>query len=230
MTESLLPPNATALERDIEQATSRAVDAEIDTLWDADRIPEHLLPWLAWAVGVRQWSPEWSEVRKRKAVKSALGIRRYAGTKGAMNSVLEAHGIEHGSIKEWFDYGGQPGCFRLELNVDGIGLSARAYQQLFDGLNQAKRLSAHFDPAKVSMATRGKGHVGIGRHASGFITLTPHRSTHIETRGHFRTSTGQQASTSITLTPPIALRLQASGSFHHGIGQHSSGNTTLFPA
>lgn len=108
MTKTLLPPNTTALERDIEQVTDRPIDVELDTLWDADRIAGHLLPWLAWAVGVRQWSDEWSEARKRAEVKNALNIRRRAGTLGALRQVIGMHGIEGGDIAEWFDYQGQP--------------------------------------------------------------------------------------------------------------------------
>ena len=51
MTDSLLPINATQLERDLESSLERASDlpVPIKDVWNADQCPEHLLPWLAWS-------------------------------------------------------------------------------------------------------------------------------------------------------------------------------------
>ena len=49
---SLLPPNASALERKLEQATLRlgTLPVPLRELWNPDTCPAHLLPWLAWTV------------------------------------------------------------------------------------------------------------------------------------------------------------------------------------
>lgn len=201
MTSSLLPPSTTQLERDLELATDRALDAVLDALWDAQLCPLALLPWLAWALGVRQWSETWSEQRKRDEVAAALNIRRHAGTLGAMRSVIKAHAIEGAAISEWFDYGGQPGHFRLTLDLDGVGISDRAYRDLIAGLQRAKRLSAHFDPTQMRTATRG----------------------------HIRLGAGQQGSSSTTLIPYLPKLRSVLGQSHLGIGQQVSGKTTLLP-
>lgn len=230
MTKTLLPPNTTSLERDIEQVTDRPIDVELDTLWDADRIAEHLLPWLAWAVGVRQWSDEWSEARKRAEVKNALNIRRRAGTLGALRQVIGMHGIEGGDIDEWFDYQGQPGHFRLVLDLDGVGISKNGYEELIIGLTRAKRLSAHFDPTQISTTTRGHVQLGAGKHTSGNITLQPYRPSHLTTSGAATIGAGQHASTTITLTPYHPRQLAAPGPITIGTGQHASGQTTIYPS
>lgn len=201
MTSSLLPPSTTQLERDLEQATDRALDAVLDALWDAQRCPLALLPWLAWALGVRQWSDTWSEQRKRDEVAAAFNIRRHAGTLGAMRSVIKAHAIEGATISEWFEYGGQPGHFRLTLHLDSVGISDRAYRDLIAGLQRAKRLSAHFDPTQMRTATRG----------------------------HIRLGAGQQGSSSTTLIPYSPKFKSVLGQSHLGIGQQVSGKTTLLP-
>lgn len=229
MTSSLLPPSTTQLERYLEQTTDRALDAALDALWDAQRCPLALLPWLAWALGVRQWSDTWSEQRKRDEVAAALNIRRHAGTLGAMRSVIKAHAIEGAAISEWFDYGGQPGHFRLNLDLDGVGISARAYRDLIAGLQRAKRLSAHFDPTQIRIATRGHIRLGAGRHTSGSITLQPHRPRFLETHGRTSLGTGQHSSGAITLAPYHPSFLHATGLSHLGIGQHGSVHTTLYP-
>lgn len=198
---SLLPPSTTRLERDLEQATDRELDVALDALWDAERIPAHLLPWLAWALGVRQWSERWSERRKRAEVAAALRIRRHAGTLGALRRVIETQGVEGADIAEWFDYDGQPGHFRLVLDLDGIGIPEHGYTDLIGGLARAKRLSAHFDPTWIRTTTRGQIRLGSGRHASGTLTLQPYRPSRLVTRGHLRQGAGQHASGTLTLYP-----------------------------
>lgn len=99
---SLLPPNATALERRITQAAAdlERADAPLHTLWDAKRIPAHLLPWLAWAVGVDDWSRHWPESAKRAAIAEAIPIRRRRGTPWALRRALEVLGYTDVDILE----------------------------------------------------------------------------------------------------------------------------------
>jgi len=53
---NLLPPNATQAERALSQAiVARPLPVDITALWDADRCPAALLPWLAWALSVVEW-------------------------------------------------------------------------------------------------------------------------------------------------------------------------------
>ena len=63
----LLPPSATKQERALALATSRVSDVPlpIRTLWNPDTCPLELLPWLAWALSVDTWDPNWSESIKR---------------------------------------------------------------------------------------------------------------------------------------------------------------------
>ena len=45
--DSLLPPNATKLERDLEQVIANAIDidVQIQDLWDPEKCPFKLLPY-----------------------------------------------------------------------------------------------------------------------------------------------------------------------------------------
>jgi len=99
---SLLPPNTTQLEHRIEQVSSdlAKATAPLDTLWDAQRLPAHMLPWLGWATGVDHWSPEWSEQVKRDAIDEAIPIRRKRGTVWAVRRALEVLGFSDVEILE----------------------------------------------------------------------------------------------------------------------------------
>lgn len=112
---SLLPPNTTPLERRVEQSDAliERADAPLDTVWNAQAQPAHMLPWLAWAVGVDDWDSQWEEQQKRDAIDEAIPIRRKRGTVWAVRRALEVLGysdvelLEHtGQREKWLAAGG----------------------------------------------------------------------------------------------------------------------------
>lgn len=87
---TLLPPNATPLERALEAGVARIsdVDAPIDTLVDPARIAARWLPWLAWGLSVDAWDSAWPEMTKRQAVAESIALHRMKGTRAAVDLVL----------------------------------------------------------------------------------------------------------------------------------------------
>jgi phage tail P2-like protein len=101
MTQALLPPNTTRLERTLTQAaTAQPLPVPIDTLWDPARCPDTLLPWLAWTLRVEDWDPAWSEARKRAVVAEAISIHRMRGTVAAVRRVLRLAGFGEARVVE----------------------------------------------------------------------------------------------------------------------------------
>ena len=103
--QTLLPENATALERAVDTAFGAYVsDAPVvvPTLWDADKCPEHLLGYLAWAVGVEEWDTQWPEETKRNAIREAPMINARRGTMWAVQRVLRNAGVLS-TIREWYE-------------------------------------------------------------------------------------------------------------------------------
>ena len=112
---SLLPPNATPLERRIEQADAliERANAPLHTVWNGASAPENILPWLAWAVGVDAWDSQWTEQQKRNAIDAAIPISRKRGTVRAVRRALEVLGfsdvelLEHTAQRnQWIAAGG----------------------------------------------------------------------------------------------------------------------------
>jgi phage tail P2-like protein len=92
---SVLPPNATPFERNLESAGWRLGGdgpAGIRSLWNPQSIPAALLPWLAWALGVEAWDAAWDEEKKRAVVASALADHRVDGTLASVRRVTELYG------------------------------------------------------------------------------------------------------------------------------------------
>jgi P2-related tail formation protein len=97
---SLLPPSATPLERAYEGATDRLRAPRVDTLWDPWACPAHLLPWLAWAVRVSEWSDDWPEATKRQAIASGMEIARRRGSVWSVRAALRAAGYADAEVEE----------------------------------------------------------------------------------------------------------------------------------
>lgn len=89
MPDSLLPPNATPLERAIE-AGARAgdVDAPLSPLWNPATCPLDVLPWLAWGLSVDSWDADWTEGAKREAVATSIDLHRRKGTRLSVEALL----------------------------------------------------------------------------------------------------------------------------------------------
>lgn len=95
MPAALLPPSARPVERHLEQAAAHydeGRDVPIDALWDPARCPAALLPWLAWALGVRRWDAAWSPDVQRAVIASSIPLHRIEGTPGALRTHLDAIG------------------------------------------------------------------------------------------------------------------------------------------
>lgn len=91
---SLLPPNRTALERAIADATAVTLDpAPLRTIADSVRCPASLLPWLAWARSVEGFDAASTESQQRELIRQSIAIRRKKGTIAAVREVFRAVGF-----------------------------------------------------------------------------------------------------------------------------------------
>jgi len=160
----LLPPNAGPLERALEAATARlgAVPSPIEPLWDPDRCPVVLLPYLAWALSIDVWDPDWPEDVKRARVRRAIEIQRAKGTVRSVRDVVAAFG---GSIalREWWETTprGDPHTFALTLSLSGAAGSApsAAYvDQVIADISRTKPVRSHFT---FTLSVDSTGAVGL---------------------------------------------------------------------
>jgi phage tail P2-like protein len=102
MSETLLPPNATAQEVATDLATARIADVPVplDTLWNPLTCPEAVLPWLAWALSIDEWDAGWPEDRRRETIAQALFVHRRKGTLAAVRTALITAGYGTATITE----------------------------------------------------------------------------------------------------------------------------------
>lgn len=169
MTDHLLPPNASAEQIARALAFARISDVPVErigTLWNPATCPLSHLPWLAWALSVDHWSPDWSEARQRAVVAAAFDFHAFKGTRHAVEQALALIGVE-AEITEWWQTVPElpAGTFQLAARVPAAGgpLLADDIRDAVTLIGRAKRHSQHLSFWLFAEAGRDLGlAAGIG--------------------------------------------------------------------
>ena len=151
LTKTLLPPNASALDRAAEVVIDRhlsAIPQPHRSQWNPDTCPMETLPWLAWQMGVEAWRSEWPENIKRAIVRNAIQVQRQRGTIKSVRDTVERFGGAI-SIREWWQTAprGTPHTFELVLTMSGPGgeqASAAFVDDVIAEVSRVKPARSHF--------------------------------------------------------------------------------------
>ncbi|HBR9584983.1 TPA: phage tail protein I [Klebsiella pneumoniae] len=152
----MLPPGASALERRLAQACSGISDLNVPLrdLWNPWKCPAKFLPYLAWAFSVDRWEETWTETAKRQAVSDAFWIHQRKGTVAAVKRVIEGLGYSM-TLEEWWKVADPAGTFRLEIDLNEIGITEPMIYELERIIGDAKPVSRHLAQMTLTAGTRG---------------------------------------------------------------------------
>lgn len=151
--KTLLPPNATDLERKLTEVGKDAFNLpSIRIIKDIDNVPLQFLPFIAWQKSVDYWDETWQEALKRKIIKESRELHRLKGTPAAIKKALEPFGYEV-TLIEWFKAEPNliPGTFNLELNVIGKSLNAETYSEINRLVSESKAASRNLANLTVTI-------------------------------------------------------------------------------
>lgn len=146
----ILPPNLQKSSK--VSAAAQALDGELKAVTMAiaeclilprlDELPESVLDLLAW-----QWHVDFYEpvglniIKKRELIRQSIAWHRHKGTPWAVEQVVTA-AVADATIHEWFEYGGEPGMFRIET---GGFKSENTFKDLIQAIHVAKNTRSHLD-------------------------------------------------------------------------------------
>ncbi|EOG3619350.1 phage tail protein I [Pseudomonas putida] len=142
---SLLPHNATLLERSLERAGELGVDPEIIRgVADSARCPPNFLPWLGWALKVEGWEAAYTDDQRRELIREAIPVHKTKGTVGAIRRVLRAVRV-NAEFKEWHQI---PNAAPYTFQVTAWANENRAGEGSIISKELGERLRALVDAAK----------------------------------------------------------------------------------
>ena len=139
-------PTAIARTQTTAEVLSKRVE-EIDRLRiysRIDELEEPLLSILAHDFKVDWWDSDYTLEEKRKTLKVSWIVHKRLGTKYAVETAMSAI-YPHTKVKEWFEYGGNPYCFRLEINATGSNGDLDKQRRVLQRLSYYKNLRSHLD-------------------------------------------------------------------------------------
>ncbi|KAA5603241.1 phage tail protein I [Roseospira marina] len=203
MCDRLLPPNATALERALEDTTARldAVPAEvIRSLWDPWACPEPLLPWLAWACSVDEWDDAWPEATRRRVIADSYSVHAVKGTVGAVKRALASLGYDT-RLVEWpeDDPPADPYTFRVEVDVMGHAVTNRTYAEIERTARAAKNVRSHLTGIRAVGRVDAALRLGAACHGGDVVTVGPWTPPEVRVSGPLRLAVLSTAVETITV-------------------------------
>lgn len=130
------------------------------TTWDKiDELSESELDALAWELNIMWYDKTASIEAKRELVLNSDKVYRRLGTKWAVENVIQTY-FGDGYIKEWFEYNGTPGYFRVYST--NPTLNNERLTEFMNILNKVKRHSSKLDGIYITLTGEMKIAAGVG--------------------------------------------------------------------
>lgn len=154
--QSLLPPNASQLLKDLETVFGDSIDLPTLNRYVAnpDLAPAHILPWLAWAVSVDDWSDNWPEEVRRNVIKASIEVHKKKGTIGALKKALQAFNYTNVKVEEWFEYGAAPYFFRVFFDVVEPGFDVNILPEVLKVIQNTKNARSHLESLRTYLSAQ----------------------------------------------------------------------------
>ncbi|HIH4070114.1 TPA: phage tail protein I [Klebsiella variicola] len=158
-------------------------------LWNPWRCPVKFLPYLAWAFSVDRWEETWSETEKRQAVSDAFWIHQRKGTVAAVRRVIETLGYSM-TLQEWWEVADPAGTFRLEIELNDIGITETMIKELERIIGDTKPVSRHMTQITLATGSQGVAWAGAVTVDGESVTVypqeyTPDDSIYYDGEAHF---------------------------------------------
>lgn len=174
MNNSLMATGSSVLEQRAAEACAVISDLSVPLrdLWNPWKCPVKFLPYLAWAFSVDRWEETWSEVEKRQEISDAFWIHQRKGTISAIRFVIEKMGYSI-SIDEWWQVADPAGTFRLEVDINDIGLTPSMLSDLNRLIDETKPVSRHLAQMNIAAKVNGDIHSGTALCCGEIISIYP---------------------------------------------------------
>ena len=108
------------------------------------------------------YSTDLSDEQKRAIIAAADEYNSKVGTTGSIQKLLEA-AFGNGVITEWFDYGGDPYYFKINVNNKYPGALTRdGYKTFFKNIEKVKPARAKLEDLHITHNTEGNQYAAAG--------------------------------------------------------------------
>jgi len=129
-------------------------------VWDGiDHLTEEECDELAWELSIDWYDSTYPPEVKTSLIKNYIYAKRKNGTKAALLSVLRSI-FKDAQIEEWFEYGGPPYAFRLEVQIPENGVTAAQQRRTLENIKYYKNMRSWLETLNYTYESHGKLKVG----------------------------------------------------------------------
>lgn len=171
----LLPPSASPESRQRAEVMARLSEIPVPVrhMWNPQAVPAPFLPYLAWAMSVDYWNPDWDEATKRRVIAASWDTHAYKGTIHAIEEAVATLGFSI-ELEEWFqNERRRRGTFGVHVQVvpGSPTLTTATQRDIEEAIIRAKRASQHHD-MWADVELRADTGVACGGLLSGILNRT----------------------------------------------------------
>jgi len=117
-----------------------------------EKLDEALLDILAHDFKVDWWDSDYTLEEKRRTLQSSWQVHKTLGTKAAVETAIRAI-YPATQVNEWFEYGGEPYHFKLNINITHDDVDVGKQRRVMDRLEYYKNLRSHLDGVEYFMVS-----------------------------------------------------------------------------
>ncbi|WP_199225979.1 phage tail protein I [Chromobacterium sp. Panama] len=219
----------------LAQLTTRLGDADLSTLlvYLVDQVDAGWLPALAeqfHVAGDEGWRLSQGERQRRELIKQSIHLHRSKGTRWSLQQVLATLALS-GQISEWFEYGGKPYHFKIQIDLAARGIDAATLAALEAMINEYKNARSVLERLALVLSNRSAVPVlALATQAGELATVLPFQPVSLEQRASLNAALALDSVETATVYPfqTTALRQQAPVTL--GLAHASVETVTLYPA
>ena len=123
-----------------------------------DDMPENILDVLGVELRTPYYDEEMQREAKRKLVKNTLIWYQRAGTPSAVEELISIV-FGEAKVKEWFEYNGTPGTFRVET---GTTITPEMAEYFVRMIKRVKNTRSHLELVSVPRTLESSAYIGLG--------------------------------------------------------------------
>ncbi|ARU23684.1 hypothetical protein RSSE_c3301 [Ralstonia solanacearum] len=122
-----------------------------------DTVDASALPLLAEQLHIlgEGWQFALDDDARRRLLKRSIELHKYKGTRWALQQVLETLALS-GQVSEWFEYGGQPYHFKINVDLEERGIDPETFDALVALITEYKNVRSHLELLTLSLTNRSQ--------------------------------------------------------------------------
>ncbi len=173
-----------------QDLTTQALCAALGPLWQElgtlawraliypriDQLTGAALDAVAWGFHVDGYDTAADDAEKRRLIRSSFTVHKYKGTVYAVQQLVQSVFGGQARVQEWFEYGGSPYHFRVEVDCEQKGADAQAIGRVEQLVEAGKNLRSKLEEIQLYLTQTLSFELALAAQTSETITITDCRA------------------------------------------------------